>query len=180
MCDASINGSSASTTKGCSSIAKGIGSVTNVIINDDGAAFNLANDVHHFGIVIAFTTLVNDGEAGVEVTGHITATTGASGIRGGNDKLRILARDSFQNVDEDEMAGQEIQRHVAREKALNLLHVNVHCDHMIHPHRRQHIRHHTRRDRLTHLGLPILTCVAVIRDHSCHMVHRSSLRRIDG
>lgn len=69
------------------------------------------------------------------------------------------------------MARQKVQGNLTGEKALDLLHVNVDCDHVINSHRRQHVRHDSRRNRLTHLRLTILTPVAIIRNYSRYMVN---------
>ncbi len=134
-------------------------------------------NVHDLALVGALAALVDDGKAHAHLVGKRTAS-GNRAYVGGNDDhvLRV-----FELVEEvlDEHGGcvQVVHRDI--KEALNLRGMQVHCEHTVSACGFDHVGDELRGDRVTALGLAVLTGVAEIGDHGGDTAGGRAPARVD-
>src|SRR5690606_2642832 len=89
---------SAAVFQGLGRVAQGAGGVDHVVYQDAGASFDVADDVHHFGVIGLFTALVDDTQVDAQGLGDGTCAHDTTDVRG--DDHQVLETLVFDVVDQ--------------------------------------------------------------------------------
>src|SRR5690606_36420084 len=133
-----------------------------VVDQDAGTAFDVTDDVHHFGLVGLRATLVDDRQIDAEGLGHGTGANHTTDI--GGDDHQVLETLSLDVVDQYRRAVDVVDRHV--EEALDLVSVQVASQDAVDADDIEHVGYDLGADR--HSGrawAAILTGITEIGDH---------------
>ena len=161
MRDASINITHPSGSENFGGARQSSGRLCDVVDDQDILSLHLADHVQGVHLGGRAAALHHDGQTSVKGLGVGARHLHAAHIGGDDDEVFYLLLPDVLHHHRHRV--EVIDRDV--EKALQLLGVEVHREHAIHPGGRQDISHELRRDRHTRLVLAVLTGVPEERDH---------------
>ena len=81
MCETCVNPSRARLFQGLGNFSQRAAGVAHVVHYQTTSAFNIADDIHHFGNVRLITALVTKGQLGIQPLGVSSGTFGAARVR---------------------------------------------------------------------------------------------------
>ena len=144
---------------------EGAGRIDDVVEQDALLAFDVADDVHDFGLVGLLTALVHDRHVHAQLHRESAGAGGAAHVgRDDHDFLVVLS------VLFDVMLGEEVRAHEVVhgdvEEALDLGGVEVHRQDTVGAGGGDEVRHQLGGDGIPALGLAVLPGIAEIGDHS--------------
>src|SRR5690606_37094011 len=143
------------------------GGVHHVVDDHAGAVLDVADDVHHLGLIGPRTALVDDGEVHVEGLGEGAGAHHAADVRRYHGEVLVTL--ALRVLDQHRRTVDVV--HGNAEEALDLLGVQVHRQQAVDAHRRHHVGHHLGADRYargTHAA--VLAGIAIVGDHGRHPV----------
>src|SRR5690606_8897435 len=136
--------------EGIGGVAQSTGGVDDVVDKQAGAASDIADQVHHLGLVGFRAALVDDGQVTVQLLGHGAGANNAANIRGNHHQvLVVLALDVRQ-----QHRGTVDVVNCAVKKALDLLRVKVDSEHPVDADLGKHVGHHLGADGNPHRAYP--------------------------
>src|SRR5690606_35162620 len=98
VCAVGVDLGSAMVLQRLGGVAQGTGGVDHVVDQDAGTAFDVTDDVHHFGLVGLRATLVDDRQIDAEGLGYGTGANHTTDI--GGDDHQVLETLSLDVVDQ--------------------------------------------------------------------------------
>ncbi len=147
-----------------SCVAQRAGGVNQVITQDAGLALYITDDVHNLGYVRTRTTLVDNRQTIIQLLAELAAAGYGAEIRRDNHDVVTAAAKLTGNIrNQDGSAHQVVHRNI--KEALQLLCVQIHGQHAVCASGSDDVSDQLCRDRITSLGLSVLTCIAEIRDN---------------
>ena len=156
-------------------VADGAGRVDHVVGNEAIPAFDFTDNVHHFGHVGLRTTLVDDGERGVETLGKATRHLRRSDV-GGHD-AQVFEPLLAEIIREHRRGIQVIDGHV--EEPLQLVRMKIEAQHAIGTGGLDEVGHELGANRDARLILTILPGVSRVGEHGGHAGGRGTARCVD-
>src|SRR3989338_8709701 len=118
-------------------VAQSAGGIHHVVDQDAGTAFNITNDVHHFGVVGFLAALVDDRQVNTQGLGHSACTHYAADVWG-NDH-QIFEALVFNIVHQYWGAVDVVYRDI--EEALDLIRVQVDGQNPVDAYNGEHVSH---------------------------------------
>ena len=158
-------------------VAQRAARIDDIVDQDAEAAFDLTDDVHHFGFARALTPLVDDGERRiVESLGQRPRAHHAAHV--GRNHHQIALAIARQNVGRHHWGREQI---VGRdiEKALDLPGVQIDREHAVGPGNGDEIGDELGRNRRARPRLTILAGIAEIGDDGGDALGRGAFQRVD-
>ena len=157
-------------------LCQGTGGIDHIIHDDAVPAFDIADDVHDFGLVRAWPALVDDRQVASQTFRQRACADDAADI--GRDDKKILVVFLLEILEQDGRGIDIVDRDI--EEALNLVGVDVHDKDTIDADTFKDVGNHTCGDGDTCGTRPaILTCIAEIGDAGSDPFGRSALECID-
>ncbi len=126
-------------------LAQGTGGVDHVVDQDAGTAFDVTDDVHHFGMVGLLATLVDDRQVDAQALGHGAGTHDAADI--GETIIRLSKRWSSMSSTGD--PGSRTLSTGMSKKPSDLVSVQVDGQHAVDTDHGEHVGHYFGADRHT-------------------------------
>ncbi len=149
--------------QGLGGVTEGAGGIDHVVYQYAGTAFDVTDDVHHFGLVGLGTTLVDDRKIHAQGLGHGARAHHAADVRG--DDHQVLEALVFDIVHQHGRTVDVVYRDI--EEALDLIRVQVDREDTVDPDDGQHVGHYLGAD--GHAGgarTAILAGIAEVGDDS--------------
>ena len=141
-------------------VAKRARRVDHIIIEKAALTFYITDDVHDLALVGALAALVDDSKAHAHLVGKRTAS-GNRAYVGGNDDHVLRVFELVEEILRKNRGRVQIVHRDIKE-ALDLRGMQVHCEHTVSACGFDHVGDELRGDRVTTLGLAVLTGVAEI------------------
>ena len=151
--------------------------IDDVVDEDAGAAFDVADDVHHLGLAGPLAALVDDRQRGVvEPLGEAAGANHAADVRRNDHQIPV--RQPRLDVGRDDRGGEQI---VGRdvEEALDLAGVQVDRQDAVGAGDRDQVRDQLGRDRRARTGLPVLPGISEVREDRRDPLRRRAAQRVD-
>ena len=158
--------------------AEGARGIDHVVEQDAGLALDITDEVHDLGMVGLFAALIDDREAQTHLHGELTRARHAAHIGRDHDHVLVAVAEAAQIVRRKDRRAEEVV-HGDIEEALDLRCVQVHREHTVSARLGDEVCHELGRDRITRLGLAVLTGVAEIRDDGGDAAGGGALHRVD-
>ncbi len=158
--------------------AQGAGGVDHVVVDDAGAALDVADDAHDLGLVVAGTALVGDGDVAAEHVGQALGGLGTAHV--GRHDHGVVHVEALGGVvlGEEGHGGEVVHRDV--EVALDLALVQVNRDDAVDAGGLVQVGHEACRDGLAGGRLAVLAGVGVVGEHGGDGTGRGALGGVGG
>ncbi|MNH30334.1 hypothetical protein D3C79_906250 [compost metagenome] len=143
-------------------MAQGAGGVDHVVDENTGTSFDVADDMHHFGVIGLFTAFVDDTQIDAQGLGNSTCTHDAADVRGHDHE--VLETLVFDVIHQNGGAVDVIYRNI--EETLDLVSVQVDGENTVDTYDGEHVSDdfgadsYTRRTRTA-----ILAGISEVRNH---------------
>ncbi|MOA09727.1 hypothetical protein D3C78_1295790 [compost metagenome] len=157
-----VNLGSAVFFQGFGRVAQGAGGVDHVVYQDAGAPFDVADDVHHLGVVSLLAALVDDTQVDAQGLGDGTCAHDTTDVRG--DDHQVLETLVFDIVDQYGRAVDVVDRDI--EETLDLVSVQVDGENTVDTYDSEHVSDDFGADGYTcRTRTAVLAGVSEVRNH---------------